>query len=56
MAPLSKLQKIIVGVGACGGIVIYCANYFTPQKKVYSSWTTGYTPSQNACWDDNWDQ
>lgn len=56
MPPLSKLQKIIVGVGACGGVIVYIANYFAPHKKAYTSWTTDYSPSECSKWNDNWDQ
>lgn len=56
MPPLSRLQKIIVGVGACGGVVVYFANYFSPNRRAYNSWTTSYTPTECARWDDNWDQ
>lgn len=53
MRPISKLQKIALGAGVCGGAVLYY--FLMPDKKAYASWTTGYTPSALAHWDDNWD-
>jgi len=55
MATFTKFQRVVLGVGAVGGTLWYL-NIFDPDRKIArASWTTGYTPSPHAKWDDNWD-
>ncbi|XP_065170544.1 serine/threonine-protein phosphatase Pgam5, mitochondrial-like isoform X2 [Atheta coriaria] len=61
MASFTKLQKLVLGLGAVSGAAIYyITNVYEPEKKefldnkkVHASWTTNYVPSTK--WDDNWD-
>lgn len=51
----SKTKKLIIGLTALSGVATF--HYYNFEKStVQLSWTTNYTPSQFAKWDENWDQ
>lgn len=51
----SKTKKLIIGLTALSGVATF--HYYNFEKSTaQSSWTTNYTPSAFAKWDENWDQ
>ncbi|CAG9858518.1 unnamed protein product [Phyllotreta striolata] len=50
---LSKTKRLLLGLTAVSGVAtIYYENNV---NRAQNSWTTNYTPSTFAKWDDNWD-
>nr|XP_023012786.1 serine/threonine-protein phosphatase PGAM5, mitochondrial isoform X2 [Leptinotarsa decemlineata] len=50
----SKAKRLLLGLGAVSGVVTIC--YLKKERNtVHAAWTTNYTPSAFAKWDDNWD-
>lgn len=64
MSAWSSTRKfIIVTAGALSGLTgYYVVNHtnhldkIIESRRVYNSWTTNYSPSTFAKWDNNWDQ
>ncbi|XP_072381646.1 serine/threonine-protein phosphatase PGAM5, mitochondrial-like isoform X2 [Diabrotica undecimpunctata] len=50
---LSKSKRLFLGLTAVSGVATYY--YMNNNHKVLNSWTTNYTPSSFAKWDENWD-
>lgn len=51
----SKTKKLIIGLTALSGVATF--HYYNFENSTaQSSWTTNYSPSAFAKWDDNWDQ
>lgn len=51
---LSKTKRLLLGLTAVSGVATFY--YMNNSHKVHNSWTTNYTPSPFAKWDENWDQ
>ncbi|XP_018561539.1 serine/threonine-protein phosphatase PGAM5, mitochondrial-like isoform X2 [Anoplophora glabripennis] len=50
----SKTHKILLGLSAVSGVAtFYCLN--NQKNKAHASWTTSYSVSAFAKWDENWD-
>ncbi|CAH1275172.1 unnamed protein product [Diabrotica balteata] len=50
---LSKSKRLLLGLTAVSSVATYY--YMNNNHKVFNSWTTNYTPSSFAKWDENWD-